>query len=118
MPQLAGEGIVPAWIKCPQILQELGDAHPVGKFAVLAQVADPAKHAHGVEHRVSAEDAHRALLGLQQAEQVLDERRLAGAILADQPEHGTGGISSSSPSRASVRPNRRDNPFTVTTFSA
>ena len=41
----------------------------------------------GFCHRVEAEHADGAGLGLQHAEDVLDERRLAGAVAADQPEH-------------------------------
>ena len=48
----------------------------------------PGQHADRVEHRVEAEDANRARLGLQEARAVLDQRRLARAVFADQPEDG------------------------------
>jgi hypothetical protein len=86
--QAVGECVVPPGIKCPQIAQELANGHPIGKIAVLAQVADPTEHADWVEHRVAAEDAHRTRLGLQEAEHVFNECRLPRSILTDQPEHG------------------------------
>ena len=60
------------------------------------------QHADRVGHRVEAEHAHRARLGLQQAEDVLDERRLAGAVAADQAEHDA------ARARASETSSRRD----------
>ena len=67
-----------------RVAHQLVDAHPLRQLAFLGEVADAAQHADRVAHRVEAEDAHRAGGGAQQAEQMLEERRLAGAVGADE----------------------------------
>ena len=78
---------VPARIEGRRVAHQLADGHPPRQAALLREVADSAEHAGGVAHRVEAEDPHPPALGAQQAQQMLDERRLAGAVLADEPEH-------------------------------
>jgi hypothetical protein len=60
---------------------------PFGQVAILAQITKARQHAYRLAYRVEPENAHGARLRLQQPEQVLDQRCLAGAVLADQPEH-------------------------------
>ena len=67
-----------------RVAHQLVDAHPLRQLAFLGEVADAAQDADRVAHRVEAEDAHRAGGGAQQAEQVLEQRRLAGAVGADE----------------------------------
>ena len=67
-----------------RIAHQLVDAHPLRQLAFLGEVADAAQHADRVAHRVEAEDAYRAGGGAQQPEQMLEERRLAGAVGAHE----------------------------------
>src|SRR5688572_32566420 len=71
-------------MKRVRIGHQLVDAHPLRELPFLGEIADTAQHANRVANRVEAEDAHRTGRGAQQPEQVLDERRLAGAVGADE----------------------------------
>src|SRR5687768_9045315 len=67
-----------------RVAHQLVDSHPFAQLTLLGEIADTTEYADGVANRVETEDAHRSGGGAQQAEQVLEERRLAGAVGADQ----------------------------------
>ena len=84
LEQLARIRRIPCRMEGLRVAHQLVDAHPLRQLAFLGEVADAAQHTDRVAHRVEAEDAHRAGGGAQQAEQVLEERRLAGAVGTDE----------------------------------
>src|SRR4030095_13887721 len=53
----------------------------ISQLAFLGEAADPTQHSHGI----AVEKAHGSRPRAQQSEQMLDERRRAGAVRADQP---------------------------------
>ena len=65
-------------------VEQAGAGVVVGKAVVLGQIADAAAHADGAGRL--AEQLALPSVGLGDAEQDLDERRLAGAVLAEQAE--------------------------------
>ena len=46
-----------------------------------------AQHAHRITHRVEAKNPHAAGLGLERAQQMLDQGGLARAVFAHQSQH-------------------------------
>src|SRR4026207_1046951 len=67
-----------------RVAHQLVDAHPLRQLALLGEVAEAAQPPAGVAHRVEAETAPRAISGAEQPEQMLEERRLAGAVGAHE----------------------------------
>src|SRR4026207_720222 len=84
--QLLGEVRVPTGVEGAGIADELADAHPAGQIGVLGDIAKAREHAGGISAWIAAKDADRALLRAEEAEDVFDESRLAGAVDADQSE--------------------------------
>ena len=82
----------------------LGHGHPLDEAEVLVDEGDLARRAAGIVGRARA--GHPAGIGLVDAGQHLDQRRLAGAVLAEQRQDLAGLRSRSTPSTASVPPNR------------
>ena len=83
-PQLLRVGIVPGGIEGARVANELAHAHPAGEIVLLGEIADPRQDADRVGDGIESEDAHRAALRSQQAQEVLDERRLARSIRTDE----------------------------------
>src|SRR5690606_7755011 len=88
--ELAGVSRIPRAVKRLCIPHQLVDPHPLRQLAILGEVADAAEHLDRMTNRVETEHTHRAALRAQQAEQMLDQRRLAGAVRADKAVHLTG----------------------------
>ena len=87
VPQFGGVRFIPGGEKGLRVAHEFGNRHPIGQVAIFGQVADASQRADGIRDGIEAEDADRARLGLEQAEHVLDDGRLAGPVAADQAEH-------------------------------
>jgi hypothetical protein len=77
-------GLVPAWIEAAEIGQQLGRRESLEQVALLGHIADACARGVVQRQRVLAEQLHRAGLGLAQAQQRLQQRRLAGAVAAQQ----------------------------------
>ena len=67
-----------------------GHARHEGEVLEDGVDAERASVRHGLELHLLAEDEHPAGVGLVEAGQDLDQRRLAGAVVADQTEHLAG----------------------------
>ena len=87
LAQLLGVGRVPARIESLGVAQQLPDAHPSRQVRFFGQVADASEDCDRIGHRIDAEQPAPARLRAPQPEQVFDQRRLAGAVLADQAKH-------------------------------
>jgi len=87
LPQELGIAFIPARIESPREPEQLIDAHPFGQLVHLGQIAHARQDAGGIFDRVEPEHGYVARLCAQQAQQVLDQRRLAGAVRAQQAEH-------------------------------
>ena len=64
----------------------LADAHPLGQVGVLQLAADARREGAAVPGRVPAEEPHRAAVRVTKALGTLDQRRLAGAVEAEDAE--------------------------------
>jgi hypothetical protein len=84
--QPLGVIVVPVRIKRRRVAHQLLDPHPARQVAVLGEIPDARKHRGRVRRRIEAHYAHLAAVRAERAEQVLHQRRLAGAVLADQTE--------------------------------
>src|SRR3990172_6335362 len=84
LPQLFRVRIVPGGIERSRVANELVHAHPAGEVVLLGEIADPRQDGDWIGDGIEAEDAHRAAFRAQQAQDVLDERRLARAVCADE----------------------------------
>jgi len=82
--QLLSVSRVPLRIKRLRIAQQFVHAHPERQIALLGKVANATQNADRVRDRVEAKHAYRAVLRLQQAEDVFDEGRFARAVFTDQ----------------------------------
>lgn len=60
LPQFLRVRIVPSGIKRARVPNELVDAHPARKVALLGEIADPRQDADRIGDGIEAEDAHRA----------------------------------------------------------
>ena len=69
------------------VRDELGGADLEREAVVLGHVADQLPDLEAVRGDVEAEHLGRAGRRLEQAEQDLDQRALAGAVRADEPDH-------------------------------
>ena len=67
-------------------LDGLGDGHPLGQLALLELDADDRSQLISILLWVEPEDADRAAVGLAQAGDRLDGRRLAGAVRPEDAE--------------------------------
>ena len=73
-------------VQASRVAQVLAPGHAVVEADAVRQVADAALHLERVPGRIEADDAGPARRRLGQAEEHQDGRRLAGAVLAEQPE--------------------------------
>ena len=71
------------------VVDERGGGKPAREADLLWQVAEPAPDAGALGRylRVAAQHAYLALGGRQRGGQQPDQRRLAGAVGAEQPDH-------------------------------
>ena len=83
-PQLLRVRVVPAGVERARVADQLADGHPAGEVVLLGEIADPRQDGDRLGDGVEAEDAHRAAFRPQQAQDVLDERRLARPVRADE----------------------------------
>ena len=84
---------------------------------MLWVVADPRQHRDRIRDGIEAEDAHRAALRPEQTQDVLDERRLARAVGADEAVDRPRGRDTLTLARAVVAPKRRVSSATSMTAS-
>ena len=96
VPRPAPHGAVVEELQRPDAVRQLAvqehvvvDGHARHEGEVLEDGVDPERASvrHGLELHLLAEDEDLAGVGLVKAGQDLDQRRLAGAVVADQPEH-------------------------------
>ena len=69
-----------------QVHHEVARGHPAGQALVLGHVADAPPQLEAARDGVDAEQPGRARVGLDEAEQRAHQRRLAGAVGAQQPD--------------------------------
>ena len=101
----------------PRVAEQPGEQDqvlPSGEILVdrgeLAGQAHPRTHRIGLAHHIVPEHARRATVRSEQGRQHPDRRRLAGAVRAQDAVHLTPGTVRSTPSTATVFPNRRTRP--------
>ena len=86
-----GKGSVPAAAEAAAEPEHLGRGHPPVGVQRIGDVADALAEREGVAERSKPEDADRARGRPLEAEKEADERRLAGAVGADEPADRAGG---------------------------
>ena len=91
---LAGDRVVPARVQLAAELERLADREALVQRVLLGDEADPREQLGGLVLRRAAEHAHAARARPQQADGELEQRRLAGAVGADERGHRARGISS------------------------
>src|SRR3954447_996726 len=80
------ERVVPGWVKRRYKANDFFDAHPAVHRLIFGEVADAAAELQGFEFGVDAEDADRAVVAVQKAEQHADRCRFAGGVAAEEGE--------------------------------
>ena len=82
---------IPRRIEWLHIPKQFAHAHPRGQIAVLRDETDPAQDFHRIRDWIMAEDTNRTRLWFEQPKNMLEERGLARAILANETENQAGG---------------------------
>jgi len=85
------ESGVPARVLAAHEREHVADAHPGKRIRLLGHVADALLGRIRQAERGLAEDERATVIRLLETEQNAHERRLAGAIAADETEHTAGG---------------------------
>src|SRR6185436_18159887 len=88
LAQLLGVLHIPFRIECPGVTEQLVDTHPSRKIGLFGEIADPSEHRRRTGDWIEPEHAYGPFLGAPEAEEVLDQRRLAGAVFADEAKDG------------------------------
>ena len=79
---------IPCGIEGAKVIHHCLDGHPIGKLLVLGDIADVGEGFTGEGGRRSSKDGCSAVSGTQDVEHQLDERGLAGTVMADEGEDG------------------------------
>ena len=83
--QPLGVGAFPRRVEAGGVAPVLRDRHLAGEGVLLGQIADAGEDPLGIGDRVEPEDADGALVGLEEAEQVLDEGGLPAPFSPMRP---------------------------------
>src|SRR6185437_11801027 len=82
------ELLVPMRVLAAYELEHVGDPHPGERIRLLRYIADALLHEIGHAERGLTEDGSPAVIRLLEAQQGTYQRGLAGAVAADEAEHG------------------------------